>query len=134
MKSTGNRAPWVGGLCLVLAVAASTGCGHPVERKLSGRWVGESVENFDDKDVAAATGWAKGTSMEFAGSSLTVAIPAEEPRTGPFKIVKVHNSDVSIAVTRRDGTVDRVRFKLDDEHSIRWMLGESRSIVLRREM
>ncbi|MBX3128276.1 MAG: hypothetical protein KF718_16245 [Polyangiaceae bacterium] len=134
MKFTGNRARWVGGLCLVTAIAVLNGCGHPVERKLSGRWVGESVENFDDKDVAAATGWAKGTSMEFAGSSLTVAIPAEEPRTGPFKIVKVHNSDVSIAVTRRDGTVDRVRFKLDDEHSIRWMLGESRSIVLRREM
>lgn len=134
MKFTGNRARWVGGLCLVAAIAVLNGCGHPVERKLSGRWVGESVENFDDKDVAAATGWAKGTSMEFAGSALTVAIPAEEPRTGPFKIVKVHNSDVSIAVTRRDGTVDRVRFKLDDEHSIRWMLGESRSIVLRREM
>jgi hypothetical protein len=113
--------------------ATAVGCGHPVQRKLEGRWVGEAVENFDDRDMAAATGWAKGTSMEFSGSSLTVAVPAEEPRSGPYKVVSVHQNDVSIAVTRSDGATDKVHFKLDDDHNMRWMLDGSRSIVLRRE-
>ncbi len=121
-------------LTLASVALLLAGCGHPVQKKLSGRWVGESVENFNDGDMALATGWAKGTSMEFAGNTLTVAIPAEEPRSGEYKIVKVHNNDVSVAVARPDGQLDRVRFKLDDEHSIRWMLGESRSIVMRKEL
>lgn len=119
---------------LVAALATALGgCGHPVERKLQGRWLGQSVESFDDRAVASATGWAKGTSLEFAGSTLTVSIPAEEPRTGDYKIVKVYKNDVQIAVTRKDGTVDQAAFTLDDENSIRWRLSGGRSIVLRRQ-
>src|SRR3954467_12830632 len=76
------------------------GCGNPVQRKLEGRWLGESVENFDAKDVAAATGWARGLSLEFSGTRLTVAVPAEEPRTGKYKVASVHENDVQLAVTR----------------------------------
>jgi len=111
----------------------TSGCGHPVKRKLEGRWLGEGVENFDDDKVAAATGWAKGASMEFSGSTLTVSIPAEEPRSGAYEIVKVHQNDVEISILRPDGSRDRTRFRLDDEHSMRWMLDEGRAIVLRRE-
>jgi hypothetical protein len=55
----------------------SSGCGHPVQRSLEGRWLGEAVENFQDSQLAAATGWARGLSFEFAGSNVTVAVPAE---------------------------------------------------------
>lgn len=111
----------------------SAGCGHPVKRKLEGRWLGDGIENFDDAQMAAATGWAKGASMEFSGSTLTVSVPAEEPRRGQYEIVKVHQNDVEIAIARPDGSRDRARFKLDDERSIRWMIDESRAVVLRRE-
>ena len=104
-----------------------------MQKKLEGRWLGDSVENFADSHVAAATGWAKGTSLEFAGSTLTVSIPAEEPRSGKYKVAKVHNTDVELAVMRDDGRTDKARFKLDDEHSIRWMLGDGRAVVLRRD-
>jgi hypothetical protein len=122
-------------LLLALAVALTlVGCGgHPIEKKLEGRWVGDGVENFDDTRMAVATGWAKGASFEFSGTSLTVAIPAEEPRTGTYKVVSVRENDVDIAVTRQDGAVDKARFRLDSEHSIRWMLGDERSVVLRRQ-
>ena len=116
----------------LLALLAS-GCAHPIKKKLEGRWVGEAVENFDDDAMAVATGWAKGTSLEFAGSSLTVAIPAEEPRTAEFKIAKVHERDVQLSVLRKDGTRDKLALKLDDEHSMRWVLGGGRSIVMRRD-
>jgi hypothetical protein len=109
------------------------GCGNPVQRKLEGRWLGESVENFDAKDVAAATGWARGLSLEFSGTRLTVAVPAEEPRTGKYKVASVHENDVELAVTRVDGAVDTASLKLDDERSLRFMIGDTRAIVLRRE-
>lgn len=109
------------------------GCGNPVQRKLEGRWLGESVENFDAKDVAAATGWARGLSLEFSGSRVTVAVPAEEPRTGKYKVANVRENDVELAVTRADGAVDTASLKLDDERSIRFMVGDTRAIVLRRE-
>jgi len=116
-----------------LLAAGVTGCGHPVQKKLEGRWLGDGVENFDDDAVASATGWAKGASMEFAGSSVTVTIPAEEPRSGKYKVVSVHDSDVELSIQRKDGAVDRVRFKLDDERSMRWMLDDGRAVVMRRE-
>src|SRR3954466_683966 len=109
------------------------GCGNPVQRKLEGRWLGESVENFDAKDVAAATGWARGLSLEFSGTRLTVVVPAEEPRSGKYKVASVHENDVQLAVTRLDGAVDTASLKLDDERSLRFMIGDTRAIVLRRE-
>lgn len=121
-------------LLLALAVAAGlAGCGHPVNKKLEGRWVGDGVENFDDRSMAVATGWAKGASFEFSGTTMTVAVPAEEPRTGTYKVTSVHENDIELAVTRTDGAVDKARFRLDSEHSIRWMLGDQRSVVLRRQ-
>jgi hypothetical protein len=121
------------GAGLLLLAFAIAGCGHPVQKKLEGRWLGDSVENFDDDVVASATGWAKGASMEFAGSSVTVTIPAEEPRSGKYKVVSVHEGDIELAIQRRDGAVDKVRFKLDDERSMRWVLDDGRAVVLRRE-
>jgi hypothetical protein len=119
---------------LVVAVSLSLlGCGHPLQRKLEGRWFGQAVENFDDRDVAAATGWAKGVLFEFAGSSFTVSIPAEEPRSSVYKVTSVHNNDVRLSVDRKDAKPDTVQLKLDNEDSLRWMVGEGRSIVFRRE-
>jgi hypothetical protein len=121
-------------LALVLSsVLFLAGCGNPVQRKLEGRWLGESVDNFDTRDVAAATGWARGLSLEFSGTRLTVAVPAEEPRTGKYKVASVHENDVELAVTRLDGALDTASLKLDDERSLRFMLGDTRAIVLRRE-
>jgi hypothetical protein len=120
-------------LAVVGACLGVVGCGHPVERKLEGRWVGDSVENFDDDQMAVATGWAKGTSFEFSGSTLTVAIPAEEPRSGEYKVANVRENDVLLNVKRKDGTSDKLRLKLDSDHNIRWILTDERAIVLRRE-
>src|SRR5258705_1804617 len=84
-------------------LAISTGCGHPVQRSLEGRWLGEAVENFQDSQLAAATGWARGLSFEFAGSTVTVAVPAEEARTGRYQVSSVHQSDVRPSFTSKDG-------------------------------
>lgn len=117
-----------------LWVCVFSSCGHPVQRQLEGIWHGDSVENFESQDIARATGWAKGLRFSFDGPKLTVAIAAEQERTGEYRVRSVHNRDVVLAVLRPDGTEDVARLKLDDDGSVRWMLGESRAIVLRREL
>jgi hypothetical protein len=104
-----------------------------VQRSLEGRWLGEAVENFQDSQLAAATGWARGLSFEFAGSNVTVAVPAEEPRTGRYQVSSVHESDVRLSITTKEGKATTALFKLDSDHSMRWMLGQGRSVVLRRD-
>ena len=120
-------------LILLSLVAATPACGHPVKRQLEGRWFGESVENFEQRELPAATGWARGVSFEFAGESLTVSVPADEPRTAPYQVASVQRNDVRLSVQRPTGEKESVRFRLDDERSIRWMLDEHHAVVLRRE-
>jgi len=120
-------------LVLLTLAAAAPACGHPVKRQLEGRWFGESVENFEQRELPAATGWARGVSFEFAGENLTVSVPAEEPRTAPYQVASVQRNDVRLSVQRPTGEKESVRFRLDDERSIRWMLDEHHAVVLRRE-
>jgi hypothetical protein len=120
-------------LPLILLVVAAPACGHPVKRQLEGRWFGESVENFEQRELPPVVAWARGVSFEFAGNQLTVAVPAEEPRTAPFRIASVQRNDVRLAVTRTTGETDAVRLRLDDERSMRWMLDDHHAVVLRRE-
>ena len=111
------------------------GCwGHPVERTLHGRWLGESVDQVDDAALAAATGWVKGASLEFSGGKVTVSIPAEEPRTAKYRVERVNKNDVTLAVLRPSGAVDKLQLSLEEsERALRWKLGGGRSIVMRRE-
>ena len=119
-------------LGLFVALAAVTACGHPVQRRLEGRWIGESIENVDQSFLAGATGWAKGMSFEFAGDKLTVIIPAEEPRTGTYAVASVHDDRVILQAKRPDGTLDPVDLRLQDEHSLQWMLPSGASVRLRK--
>jgi len=131
VKSLAGVALWT-----VIAAGISSGlpaCGHPVQGKLEGRWLGEGVEGFGEEHIAAATGWSKGTSFEFSGSTMTVAIPAEEPRSGSYRVARAHQSDVYLSVVGEGGSADKVHFRLDDKHVMRWMLGNGRSILLRRQ-
>lgn len=117
----------------VLSLALTACSGHPVQRKLEGRWVGQGVENVEDESLAQATGWAKGTSFEFRGNELTVSIPNEEPRKGKYQVLGVHNADVRIAVKDAAGKQYDLKLLIDDEHGLRWQLGQGRTIVLRRD-
>jgi hypothetical protein len=112
---------------------ALTACGHPAERALAGRWFGESVERFDPGEVAMATGWARGASMEFSGDVITVAIPAEDPRKGHYEIASAHDTELVLAIRDDQGKTEKARFSLDGDHYLKWHLDDHRSVVLRRE-
>jgi hypothetical protein len=117
---------------LVLALALG-GCAHPAERALRGRWLGESVENFNQDELAEATAWARGTMLEFKSSSLTVAIPAEESRTGTYLLSSIADRTVKLRVLDLEGQESDMELVVDDEDHLRWLLGDGRSVVMKRE-
>jgi hypothetical protein len=131
MKLAGYSAARLCGL--LAALLGTTGCNHPIQGKLEGRWLGDSVENFDDGAVASATGWAKGTSFEFSGPHMTVSIPGEEPRTSTYRVASARESVLHLLIERADGGSDRAELRLDSDHAMRWMLDRSRAVVLRRD-
>ena len=125
-----KKASWRLGSLLALASLAA--CGHPMQRRLQGRWLGEAVDNVDPALMAAATGWAKGTSFEFTGDRLTVIIPAEEPKSGTYSIGSVRDDRIAIQAKRLDGTLDAVELRLDDDHSLQWLLPNGAAIRMRK--
>lgn len=122
------RAPLVGVFFLV------TSCGHPLERALQGRWFGDSVESFEPGEVALATGWARGATLEFSGHEITVTVPAEDPRKGRYEVQSARDSEVILAI-RDDhgGAASRTRFTLEGDRFLKWHLDDRRSVVLRKE-
>jgi len=121
------------GWVVLVLLSSAPGCGHPARRALEGRWFGDSVENFGPGEVALATGWARGASMEFSGSSITVAIPAEDPRKGHYDVTSALDGQMVLAVRDDQGSVHRTRVTLDGDHYLKWHVDDRRIVVLRKE-
>src|SRR5690606_26441469 len=120
---------------VVLSLAfplVSVGCADPLAQRLEGRWFGDTLINVDAEYLASATGWARGTGFEFTGTSATVTIPTELPRTGPFEVVKAEERDLMVAFKLANGQVDLAQFTLVGPHELRWYIGEKRALMLRR--
>ena len=119
---------------VVLATLATLpACSKGPKDKLQGRWVGDRIENVPAEALARATGWVKGTELQFAGDKLTVTIPAEQPRTGTFQVAKADGNRLSLAVAREaGGAADPADLVLADERTLRWQIGDGREIVLVR--
>ena len=117
----------------VVAGLALAACQHPVVRRLEGTWYGDGVENVDREQLAEASGWAKGTAMEFAGSRVKLKIPAHAPRTAQYRVAKVDGARVVLALREcRDCDPEPPRLVLDRDYLLRWDIGEHRYVVLRR--
>jgi hypothetical protein len=109
-----------------------SGCGHPAERALQGEWLGSSVENFELDSMAAATGWARGTSLEFSGRRIKVTLPAQAPRVGVYELSSIEDRTVLLNVLGSEGETSELELIVDDEKSLRWVMGEGRTIVLHK--
>jgi hypothetical protein len=118
-------------LALAITLPAAAGCSKTPRDRLQGRWYGETITNAPEEQVAKATGWVKGTAIEFSGSKATVTIPAETPRSGTFKITKVEGDRVTVAFLRSEGGRDETDFRLaPDDRTLRWDIGAGREVIL----
>jgi hypothetical protein len=119
---------------LAAAVCILTGCDDTPKERLEGRWIGERVDSFHPAQAPRAAGWATGLSFTFKGSRVTVAIPAESPRRGTYKIAQATKDELRLRFLRPTGAADEATFRFEGEDQLRWMLGDGRSIVLRKEV
>jgi hypothetical protein len=119
-------------IALLLQLPALVSCQKVPKDRLQGRWVGESVENFASSQIARATGWAQGTSFEFRGNRVTVAVPAETPREGTFVVSEQPQSGLRVSFVRPQGTRDEVELQLVGPERLRWRFDDGRTIVMRK--
>src|SRR3954452_23712996 len=99
-------------LALAITLPAAAGCEKSPKDCLQGRWLGESIENVPAAQTAKATGWVKGTAIEFAGNKVTVTIPAETPRTGTFKVNRTAGDRLLVSFLREEGGRDEAEMQL----------------------
>jgi hypothetical protein len=125
-----KRVPKV--LALAITLPAVAGCEKTPRDKLQGRWLGEAIENVSSAELARATGWVKGTALEFNGSKVTVTIPAETPRTGTFKVARTDGDKITVSFLREEGGHDEADLRFVGEQTLRWDIGAGREIVLLR--
>jgi hypothetical protein len=119
-------------LALAITLPAAAGCEKSPKDRLQGRWLGDSIENIPVAQLPKATGWVKGTALEFQGNKVTVTIPAETPRTGTFKVAKAEGDAMLVSFLREEGGRDEAEFQVVGDHSLRWNIGSGRQIVLLR--
>jgi hypothetical protein len=117
---------------LALTAFVSAGCKTTPKDRLEGKWVGERVDNFGASQAQRALGWASGMSFEFKGSRVTVSVPAESPRQGTYEITQATEDQMVVTFLRAHGVKDAVTFQLEAPDRLRWMVGDGRSIVLRK--
>jgi hypothetical protein len=110
-----------------------SGCEPSPRDRLQGKWVGEEVQEIHPSQQGRAAGWARGTRLEFAGNKVTVAVPAESPRTGTFKVAKVDKQGLEVVFRRPEGGEDRSHFAFSDDGRLLWTLGGGVQLVMRKE-
>lgn len=116
----------------LLALAfGSVACASP-ERALAGSWAGHNVESLDGSLSAARAGWAKGTSLSFSGSRITITLPGEPPRSGRYQVVAEDDGELELEVEGHSGHIDRTRLTLETDDLLRWHLDNVHTLVLRR--
>jgi hypothetical protein len=119
--------------CLAItlpAAATMAGCEKSPRDRLQGRWLGESIENVPTAQLPKATGWVKGTAIEFNGAKVTVTIPAETPRTGSYKVTRKEGDTYLVSFAREEGGHDEAEMSLVGDGQLRWKIGEGREIVM----
>lgn len=117
-------------LALALTLPAVAGCDKSPRDRLQGRWLGESIENVPVSQVQKATGWVKGTAIEFNGNKVTVTIPAETPRSGTFKVTRKEGDTLLVSFLREEGGRDEAEMALVGDGVLKWRIGEGREIVM----
>jgi hypothetical protein len=110
-----------------------SGCWSSPTAQLSGRWLGARVESSDGSVSAARSGWAKGTSLSFSRSRLTVALPGEPPRHGKYQVLSEDDGQLELQIEGHDGHLDRTRLTIETDDLLRWHLSSVHTLVMRRE-
>ncbi len=114
----------------VISLLALSSCSHPAQRALQGHWQGIEVENFNPSELAVATGWARGTSLDFHGSRVTITAPEQSTKSASFRLAAIERRRVTLDIVDAQAARSELVLIVDDEDHLRWDLGDGRSLVL----
>ena len=116
-------------LITTVATTALVGCGREPRERLQGKWRGIGIEGLSGDQEAKADGWAKGTRLEFSGNKVTVAMPAESPRSGTFRVAQVDGDKLKVQFKRPEGGEDLSDFKFAKDGTLRWIVGDAEVVM-----
>jgi hypothetical protein len=91
------------------------------------------MESLDGSVSAARAGFARGTTLTFSGSRLSVALPGEPPRQGSYEVLSEDDGKLELAIVGHDGHVDRTELTIETRRLLRWHLTRVHTMVMRRE-
>ena len=116
-------------LVLGLIATSLVACGREPRERLQGSWEGIAIDGLTPEQTAKADGWAKGTKLQFIGNKVTVAMPAESPRTGTFRVAQADGDRVRVQFKRPEGGEDLAEFRFADDGTLRWHLGAAEVVM-----
>lgn len=116
-------------LVLGLVAMSATACGREPRERLQGSWEGIAVDGLTPEQQAKAEGWVKGTKLSFVGNKVTVAMPAESPRSGTFRVAQVDGDRVRVQFKRPEGGEDLSEFRFAKDGTLRWHLGQAEVVM-----
>ncbi|MFO0618444.1 MAG: hypothetical protein U0414_37970 [Polyangiaceae bacterium] len=123
-------------LACIAVSAFSQGCSKSPRDRLQGKWRGVGVEHVaGEKARVSAEGWAKQTSLAFEGNAVTIAIPAEAPQSGTFKIAKIEGNKLTVDFKRspQDSSPASSEIRFMNEDRLVWSLGGA-DVVMARQL
>ncbi len=130
MSSPGPRRAFVLGSIGATSFVATLACGHRASR-LEGRWHGVRAEGVAAEMQSAANTFASGMELDVKGDRLTVTTPKEK-QTGRYTIIRDEGRSLAIA-TDKDGPGDPHTFTFFDPDTMKWAVGEGKTIVFARQ-
>lgn len=122
------------GLCVLLALGAALAAfRRSPQARLEGRWLGNRFESSDGSVGAGRAGWAKGTSLTFSGSRISVQVPGEAARQGDYEVLRERDGELELAITGHDGHIDRTELTLETDDLLRWHLTPVHTLVMHHD-
>lgn len=122
-----------GKCALAVSCVSVAGCRGASPAQLEGRWLGQSFESLDGSVSAGQAGWAKGASLTFSGSRVSVQVPGQALRHGRYDVLSDVDGELQLAIVGHDGHVDRAELTLETNELLRWHLTSVHTLVLRHD-
>jgi len=118
---------------VLIVLGAGLACACSSSPRLEGRWLGQRFESLDGSVGAGRAGWAKGASLTFAGSRVSVRVPGEPARSGDYQVLSDRDGVLELAIVGHDGHVDRTELTLETDELLRWHLTPVHTLVMHHD-
>jgi len=116
-----------------LVLSGTLACDRSSNGRLQGRWLGQRFESLDGSVAAGRAAWARGASLTFSGSRISVQVPGEATRHGDYRLLSDRDGELELAITGHDGHIDHAELTLETAELLRWHLTPVHTLVMHHD-